>query len=367
MRLNPGREPRVSVLVPVFNGERHLTACLESIGRQSLKDLEVICIDDGSEDRSREIIRRYQKADDRFRVATHERNLGEGAARNTGLDLARGQYVFHLDADDVLPDTALERLWTTAAEHSSEIVKGGFSMMSSDGEMLQENLQSPRETIINTSLADSEFLRRIPGSHCSYLYRRAFLNMHRLRYRTDMSIGLDLVALSDALTVASRVSLIPDVVYHYRQTEKSATRGSMTLTIVEEDLKTKRLVHDNLRCAGFEEAARDVYQTWDWHISEYWMKLPGGLRANEVESVFARFRSMIPSGLVPWKPVSPLAHRYFLTLILQERDAEAMGFLTELQSHTPFAQSPHLNQRCIDILDLAPDDAEAGRFAGGQV
>ncbi len=354
--------PEVSVLIPVFNAERYLEECLQSVARQSLRSLEIICIDDASKDRSPEVMQQFQQVDERIRIVTHAQNQGEGAARNTGLDCARGRYVFHLDADDILPPTALERLWHTAVTHDSQLVKGGFSMISETGDVLQEKMNAPPDAVINTSLAESDFLKRIPGSHCSYLYQRSFLSSHGLRYRTDMSIGLDLVALSGTLTRARRVSLIPDVVYHYRQTTESATRGHTTVSVVGEDLKTKRLVHENLARAGFQEAAWNVFRTWDWHIREYWMKLPEDLDEADLEALFRRFRAMIPDGFVPWTPRSPLKHRYFLTLILQRRDSEAVSFLEELRSSLPFERSPRLAKRCADVLRLAPDDGEAARF-----
>jgi glycosyltransferase involved in cell wall biosynthesis len=358
-------DPLVSVLIPVFNAERYIGECLESVCGQTLDAIEIVCVDDGSWDRSMEIVRDFQKNDNRVRIVKHERNRGEGAARNTGLENARGQYVFHLDADDYLPCTALERLWRTAVTHDSQLVKGGFSMVSESGKVLRNNMNAPEDVVINTSLADSGFLQRIPGSHCSYLYQREFLDEYGLRYRTDMSIGLDLVALSAALARASRVSLIPDVVYHYRQTIESATRGFTALSVVREDLKTKRLVHQNLARAGLTEAAWDVYRAWDWHISEYWKNLPGDLPERELKEVFQLFRALIPEGFVPWKDRSPLAHRFFLTLILQGRDNEAIAFLEEYRSPATFEDSPNLAQRCDDVLALAPQDTEAARFAGG--
>ncbi|MEE4174451.1 MAG: glycosyltransferase family 2 protein [Xanthomonadales bacterium] len=364
--MNPEARPRISVLIPVFNAESTLEECLGSVMGQSLESLEIVCVDDGSNDRSLEVLHGFQKADARIRIVTHARNQGEGAARNTGLDRARGHYVFHLDADDLLPPTALERLWRTAVDHNSQLVKGGFSMISETGETLGGKLGIPPDVSINTSLAESDFLKRIPGSHCSYLYQRTFLEEHGLRYRTDMSIGLDLVMLAGALTLASRVSLIPEVVYCYRQTSESATRGQTSLSMVREDLQTKGLVHDTLAHAGFEDAARDVLRRWDWHISAFWMSLPEDLDPAELKKVFQRWRSMIPGGFVPWTPSSPLKHRYFLTLILQRRHPEAIAFLEELRSGIPFERHEQVAQRCADVLALAPEDAEAALFAESQ-
>ena len=130
-------------------------------------------------------------------------------------------------------------------------------------------------------------------------------------------------------------------------------------------MKTKRLVHGNLYRAAFVDAARDVLQAWDWHISEYWKKLPDTVDPEVAKPVLDAIRSMIPEGLVPWKPKSPIAHRYFMTLILQGRDAEAIEFLGELKSTVPFENSPVLAERCAAILAVAPDDPQAAALIAG--
>ena len=355
--------PQVSILIPVFNAERYLFDCLESAARQSLGDIEIICIDDASTDKSKEIIRGFEVSDSRFRYLPHARNLGEGAARNTGINSACGRYVFHLDADDILPDGALEKLWRVATTHASQLVKGAYAELSYDGRIISDRLQAPAEPVVNISIRESNFLKQVPVGHWSYLYERAFVKQNEVRYRTDMTVGLDLVALSEALVSATRVSLLPDVVYHYRQTDDSATRRATGPETVRDGIKTKKLVSSNLFNAGYADAAVNILRRWDWQISAFWTNLSPATPEKALTDLFAYFREVIPGGVAPWTASSPLAHRCFLASILLGHDSDAIELLEELQRGDDFQASPSLGIWCSRVLELAPDDMEVRGYA----
>jgi GR25 family glycosyltransferase involved in LPS biosynthesis len=357
--VNSVTTPRVSVLVPVYNAERYLSECLESVLQQSLKDIEIVCVDDASTDGSAEIIRRSKSTDQRLRYVRHERNRGEGASRNTALQEARGAFVFHLDADDLLPEHALESLWRAGHEHGSQMVKGAYSTISHDGRVITRCLGAPAEPIINARLETSEFLRRIPVAHTSYLYRRSFLRRNALRYRTDMKVGLDLVALAESLVAATRVTALQETVYLYRQTATSASRGKTTTDIALDGMNAKRLVAQLLRRAGHEDSATQVLRTWDWQIPAFWATLDWDSPNLALDDLFEHFRDLIPEGLTPWTQTSPLAHRYLLASILLCHDRDAQRALEAIRDGTDFQASPDLDQRVGTILTLDPDDAMA--------
>lgn len=105
--MSPTQTPQITVLVPVYNVERYLRECLDSIRAQTFVDFEAICINDGSTDASRDIIQEYLDTDARFRVIDKP-NSGYGASMNMGLDAARGSYIAILESDDLYMPTALE-------------------------------------------------------------------------------------------------------------------------------------------------------------------------------------------------------------------------------------------------------------------
>lgn len=125
--------PFVSVVIPVYNAEKYLRACLDSVVAQSLREIEIICVDDGSTDASAAILREYAARDPRVRVITQE-NAGVGPARNAGIRAARGEFVAFIDPDDLLPDeSAYEALYLWAKEKRVRVCGGGVCSLVNDG------------------------------------------------------------------------------------------------------------------------------------------------------------------------------------------------------------------------------------------
>ena len=117
---------KISVIIPFYKVESYIAQCLESVVRQTLSDIEILCIDDKSPDKSINIVREYSRKDSRIRIFQHETNKGVGAARNTGIQNAEGEYVFFLDSDDWLLSDGLQRLYEAAQKYEIKIVSGPF-------------------------------------------------------------------------------------------------------------------------------------------------------------------------------------------------------------------------------------------------
>ena len=125
--------PKISVIVPVFNMERYLRAALDSALAQTLREIEIICVDDGSTDESPAILAEYAARDPRVRVITQE-NAGVGPARNAGIRAARGEFVAFIDPDDLLPDESVyEALYLWAKEKRVRVCGGGVCSLANDG------------------------------------------------------------------------------------------------------------------------------------------------------------------------------------------------------------------------------------------
>ena len=112
---------KVSVIIPVYNVEKYLRECLESVINQTLKDIEIICINDGSTDKSYEILKEYAKLDHRIRIL-NQSNMGQSAARNRGLEIAKGKYVYFMDSDDWLEKDALKCLTDISESKNLQIL-----------------------------------------------------------------------------------------------------------------------------------------------------------------------------------------------------------------------------------------------------
>ena len=113
--------PKVSVIVPVYNTEQYLKRCLDSICFQTLKDIEIICINDASTDDSLHILKEYALLDNRIKIVNFEQNQEVSHARNTGIEMARGEYIGFVDSDDTIESYCYEKLYNSAKESDADI------------------------------------------------------------------------------------------------------------------------------------------------------------------------------------------------------------------------------------------------------
>ena len=112
---------KLSIIIPVYNVEKYIPVCLESIINQPFKDLEIICVNDGSSDNSLSVLQSYKEKDNRITIID-KKNEGSGVARNTALAIAKGDYVYFVDGDDWLEDNALEKVVSKADELDTDIL-----------------------------------------------------------------------------------------------------------------------------------------------------------------------------------------------------------------------------------------------------
>ena len=147
---------KISVIIPVYNGEAQLNRCLDSVLRQTLAEIEVLCVDDGSTDQSLHILKAYAEKDARVHVIEQE-NSGAGVARNNALANASGVFVAFMDSDDKYPDpTVLEKLYEAAVTHETKIAGGYCNIIRADYEgpktedpIVDICMENPEGTFVN--------------------------------------------------------------------------------------------------------------------------------------------------------------------------------------------------------------------------
>ena len=164
---------KISVIIPVYNTEKYLERCLDSVLAQTHQNFEVICVNDGSTDASESILKRYAEKDKRFKVMKQP-NQGQGTARNTGLDIATGDYILFLDSDDQLPDYALAVLLEIALKTNAPVT------ISRKWTHTQQNLdKNISYEVISPALKNFISDRCIFSSPWNKLYRADILKTHR--------------------------------------------------------------------------------------------------------------------------------------------------------------------------------------------
>jgi len=208
----------VSVIIPVYNTEKYLRRCLDSVCNQTLKDLEIICIDDASPDASASILSEYAARDARIRVLTFDENRGAAAARNAALEIACGEYVAFVDSDDWPEIDFYERLILAANRDNSDIAKGDYRYQSNSSFAARHDNDQIRED-----------KNMFSYGYCSAVFRRATIGELRFPQLIDMEDPV--FAFSVALR-ANRVSVVDECYINITRRCDSQTAAPPTIARV---------------------------------------------------------------------------------------------------------------------------------------
>ena len=219
-------QPKVSVIIPVYNTEKYLRECLDSVVNQTLKDIEIICVDDGSTDASRAILEAYQREDPRVTVL-HQPNRGPSAARNSGMEFAQGMFISFVDSDDLLVENTLEAAFKIAEETELDILVFEKEVFyESDYLAKKRPFHYPPVSEATEVMNGVQYLKfsKDQGIYAenavSTLLRRAFLDEHSIAFKEGI-IHEDNLFSFQAFMAANRVKRIPDKFYLRRVRESS--------------------------------------------------------------------------------------------------------------------------------------------------
>lgn len=222
---------KVSVIIPVYNVESYLAECLDSVINQTLEDIEILCIDDGSKDKSSEILREYSKKDKRI-IIIRQANAGPGAARNNGMKIAEGEYIYFMDADDkILPET-LEDTYNKTKKDDLELV---FFKLHAFYDSNNKPVHSYNDNYYSLTMFPKDldnkvfnfkdtkdFIFNIPVSPCNKLYKKDFLDRIEAKFPEGLYFE-DNVFFFKVFLNAKRVAIIRKSYYLRRMRDKSIT------------------------------------------------------------------------------------------------------------------------------------------------
>jgi len=219
---------KVSVVVPIYNVEKYLEQCLDSIARQTLKDIEVICVNDGSTDNSLGIIERFATNYDCIKIVNKE-NGGLGSAYNAGLNVAAGEYIALVEPDDFIKLDMYEKLYNRAKELDVDIIKSAFWMYFDDEKgdewmnkiRWAKDIKPPSEVF---KIEDYPVFFYHHPSIWSALYKKSFLDEKNIRFGEPKGAAwIDNPFNMQALALAERIAWDSEAYYYYRQTNSEAS------------------------------------------------------------------------------------------------------------------------------------------------
>lgn len=203
---------KVSVIIPVYNAAQYLERCLDSVINQTLKDIEIICINDCSTDNSLEILEEYASKDNRIKIIDFKENKGVAAARNAGINEAQGEYIGFVDPDDYIDSDFYAQLYKKAYETKADIVKcNDINVVYCDGtkKMLPQN-ESIKEHKINFWV-----------QFTTAIFKKDFLIKNNIEFPEEMNVCEDIVFVTKSAILTNLIEIVPNANYYYIRRDDS--------------------------------------------------------------------------------------------------------------------------------------------------
>lgn len=227
--------PKVSIIVPIYNVEKYLDRCMQSLFDQTLKDIEIILVDDGSPDNCPKMCDEYAKKDSRVKVI-HKKNAGLGYARNSGLDIATGEFVGFVDSDDYVCTKMYEELYTKAIDHKVDGVLCSY-YNESNGHLRKANIDrlSDKERSLDAcptyitevigGLPNEKYRQHHGYSVWKMIFSNEVIQKNNIRFKSEREfVSEDILFQLDFSLHASKLFIYPEAMYYYCANEGSLTK-----------------------------------------------------------------------------------------------------------------------------------------------
>ena len=202
--------PKISVIIPIYNVEKYLDKCIESVRQQSFTDIEIICVDDCSPDNSVAIVKKHISEDERIILISHEKNTGLGGARNSAIRIAKGEYLASVDSDDYMQLNMLEKLWEATENKKHDIVSCGFNRVDEIGMILSSTQYSDRQI----SASEIDIFKTLNPGFWNKLWRKSLFVDNQIYFPTH-DYYEDMSTTPRILSKAKSIHIIKDKLYSY--------------------------------------------------------------------------------------------------------------------------------------------------------
>lgn len=299
--------PKFSIIVPVYNAEKYIGMALDSVLAQTYSDWECICVDDGSKDSSGSILDEYATKDSRIKVI-HQSNAGEGPARNTGLEVASGEWVTCLDADDLYaPDRLAEMLRLIVKENPS-LVRFGVQLFCGDVKTISGgNRVEDCKVYCGDAAKIWGWKVLLPyGMACTWAVRRYLIA--GLKFRAGMRVKVDSIFCCGIVSRISKVAESSNETYYYRQIPTSAINSKRCVNDVLSLLRAVEDVWNDSACEGsvLSEMRIRLRNHCESEVSD-WLDSGVDITDTNLQLVDAQYRKMLSEGCF-----SPKSHKELL-------------------------------------------------------
>lgn len=307
---------KISVVVPVYNVEKYLKECIDSIINQTLEDIEIICVNDGSTDSSLEILNDYAKKDSRI-IVINKSNSGYGHTMNMGLNAATGEYVGIIESDDFADKNMFEDLYKLAKEYDADIVKGDWYNYWSKNKFARKNnrISSAKVLKLTNSKQDKSLLRINP-SVWSAIYKKEFLNKYNIRFlETPGASYQDLAFSFKIFALAERVILTDKAYLYYRQDNMNSSVKSKTKVycVCDEYEEIDRFL-EQYPDLKFEFKVQEEINRYNGYVSSV-LRIDDSVKPEFVKVFSDHFKEEYNTGLLGNEFFKKINKNEFMTLI----------------------------------------------------
>lgn len=265
---------KLSIVIPIHNADAYLERCLNSVVSQTLKDIEIICVDDNSKDKSSEILQSFAKKDARVRILTLSETSGQSHARNVGISKAQGEFIGFVDADDFVDCQMFEKMVENAVENSSDIVMCKATVYDTAKDSYFEddeycNLSCFSEKFDKKTFSHKDtlaFWEKINVAVWNKIYRFEFLKSCRVKFQEGY-IYEDLPFFYATYTKAKKVSLVREFLYFYRINSENSTmtktdekvKDRVDMVSLTVDILKEQKYFRDIKAAVINWAIHDLY------------------------------------------------------------------------------------------------------------
>lgn len=257
-------QPKISIIIPVYGVEKYIEECLNSIINQTLKEIEIIIVNDGTKDKSMKIVEKYLH-DSRIRVINKE-NGGISSARNAGILASTGKYIYTMDSDDFIEKFILKKVYDYAEKKQLEIVIFDIEVFC---DRTKKNLKIWKDTnFLNDKVYQGidylkeYFLGKGCPSVANKIFRRELYFNNNIYYPINLKYGEDGVTMTKLMAISKKVGKISEIGYYYRQREESAMNSSVD---IRQYLISYNMTIDFLKKHNLENKLKEYFDTYKFY------------------------------------------------------------------------------------------------------
>lgn len=299
-------EELISIIIPVYNSEKYIERCIESVINQTYKNIEVVVVNDGSRDKSESIIREYLKKDKRIKLI-NQKNSGVSSARNNGIINAKGKYLTFIDSDDYYELDAIERLYDIMKNSEYDLVRGNYRIVKNDtaietGNVNPENIEDYYE------LYNKIFDNTIPSYTVLLLIKRDFIIDNNIDFDEEIAMMEDTIFYIKIFSKHPKAYFDSYITYNYEYNENSASKSSKfykrnLYNVLDVNIKIKEILKKDenynekkLNTLHYNTISNYLYELYFIEKAFEWKKIYNDITSNEkflnIENKFNYMRKM---------------------------------------------------------------------------